>query len=424
MIFNYGKLNNSIDKIVKDENGNQYKLLETSSSKQDERNSYMLHPPVNPSIAKYFYENSAILFKCINALTEDITLGQITSEDKTIRTFWFNNQDELSYLCKDYLLFGYACGEILNDTETDKTVAIKQIPADTIKLIKENGSLYVKQNINGNHTTLMIHGEVYDETKVRKDVQGVCVWIGGDERYKYFSLPKWYSAKKQIATNIVIDDLNIENINDGNLLSGVLAISGGRQLAIDNEISFEDKLKRQFANVGTGLAVTYVENGNRDQELEMEYINLTNDNYNYIKTIYDDNEQSILECWFIPKIRLLNNDGKESMNSNKSEILWKIYIRSINNIQRNLLAPIHRFNRFYLKTKNKLNIALPTFEDESAIIINNVEKLMNLGLMNRKQAIEYINKQNIDLRLEVNEDYTNTAYMLNPNNSFGNNYEE
>lgn len=403
MNFNYGRLNKAVDKIVIDENNNQYKMIESSTKKQDEGENYILYPPVNPSTAKYFYQNSPILFKCINALTEDITLGQVSSENIGIRDFWFNNQDELSYLCKDYLLFGYACGEILCDETKNKAVSVKQIPADTVRLIEENGSVYVQQHINGNLTTLTIHGEIYDPETIRKDVEGNCIWIGGDERYKYFSIPKWYSARNQIATNIVISDLNIDNIQNGNLLTGVLAISGGRQISIDDEMSFEDKLKKQFENVGIGLAVSYVENANRDQPINMDYINLTNNNYTYIRTTYEDNEQSILECWFMPKIRLLNNTEKESMNSNKSEVLWNIYLRSCDNIQREFLSPIHRFNRYYFKTHEKLNVALPTFENQTTVVLDNVRNLMDMGLMSRKEAIEYINQQNLDFKLSIED---------------------
>ena len=245
--------------------------------------------------------------------------------------------------------------------------------------------------------------EIYDPETMRKDVEGNCIWIGGDERYKYFSIPKWYSARNQIATNIVISDLNIDNIQNGNLLTGVLAISGGRQISIDDEMSFEDKLKKQFENVGIGLAVSYVENANRDQPINMDYINLTNNNYTYIRTTYEDNEQSILECWFMPKIRLLNNTDKESMNSNKSEVLWNIYLRSCNNMQREFLSPIHRFNRYYFKSHEKLNVALPTFENQTTVVLDNVRNLMDMGLMSRKEAIEYINQQNLDFKLWIED---------------------
>lgn len=412
MIFNYGILNKAVKDIVKDENDNQYKLITTNVEKIDEGSNYILYPPINPSTAKYFYQNSPILYKCIHALVEDIILGEISCKDKNIEKFWKNNQDELFYLCIDYILFGYACGEVLEDKEKGKTIAIKQIPADTVRLIRENDSCYVKQTINGNSVILTISGEVYDERVMRKDVVGNCIWLGGDERYAHFSLPRWYSSRNQIASNIVISDLNIDNIQNGNLLSGVLAISGGRQLPFDDNITFEEKLKEQFGNVGTGLAVCYVENGNRDHELDMKYINLTNNNYTYIKTIYDDNEQSILECFFMPKIRLLNNEGKESMNSNKSEVLWKIYLRSCYNIQNNFLDFMKTFNKLYFGKYIKIDIALPTFEDETTIVIQNVEKLMNLGLMNRKQAIDYINQQNSDFKLEYDESLMNKSYDI------------
>ena len=256
MIFNYGILNKAIEDIVKDENDNQYKLIKSNVEKIDEGSNYILYPPINPSTAKYFYQNSPILYKCIHALVEDIILGEISCKDKNIEKFWKNNQDELFYLCIDYILFGYACGEVLEDKEKGKIIAIKQIPADTVILIRENDSCYVKQIINGNSVILTISGEVYDEKVMRKDVVGNCIWLGGDERYAHFCLPRWYSSRNQIASNIVINDLNIDNIQNGNLLSGVLAISGGRQLPFDDNITFEDILKSVFDNYALVMNAT------------------------------------------------------------------------------------------------------------------------------------------------------------------------
>lgn len=411
MKFNYKRLNKAVDEIVINENNKQYKLLRTNLHKADEGRNYLLHPPINTSTAKYFYQNNAILYKCIRALMEDIVLGEMSSDNNELLNFWKNNQDELGYLCIDYLLFGFACGEILKNNK-GKVIAIKQAPADTVKLIEENGSIYVQQWINGNSSTLTVHGEIYDENKMRKDIKGNCIWIGGDERFKHFSLPRWYPARNQLATNILINDLNIDNIQNGNLMSGILVVNGGRQLPFNDGTTFEDHLKKQFNNVGTGLAVSYIENGNRDSPLNMQYINLTNNNSESIKKIYEDNEQDVLECFFMPKIRLLNNEGKESMNSNKSEILWGIYLRSCANIQKDFLSFLNSFNSFFFNTKSELNIALPTFEDNTKAVIENVEKLMNMGLMNQEQAIEYINKNNSDFNLVFDENYMNKSYSI------------
>ena len=135
----------------------------------------------------------------------------------------------------------------------------------------------------------------------------------------------------------------------------------------------------------------------------MEYINLSNNNWDYLKNIYDTNEQDVLECFFIPNERLLNNESKESMNSNKSQILWNIYLRSIQNIQKDFLHFMKQFNKFYFKTDEEINIALPTFEDATSLVIANVKELLNLGLMSKNEAIEYINKQNIDIQLSPQE---------------------
>ena len=399
MKFSYGVKNRTINKIIRDNNNNNYELLTSSMKKLDESQNAILFPPINVNVAKYFYENSPILYKCIHAIAEDTTLGEVSSDDEKLSHFWEKNQDELFYMMLDYLLFGYACAEIITNKKGEVKL-LKQIPSYTVHLIKEDDCYYAHQVINSNNVKLQLHGEIYP---AEDEADGLCLWIGGDERYEKFSLPRWKSCMNQLASNILVNELNISNVQGGNLLSGVLAVSGGKQFQLEGEASFEDKLKEQFASVGTGLAVSYIENANRDQEIKMEYINLSNNNWDYLKNIYDTNEQDVLECFFIPKERLLNNESKESMNSNKSQILWNIYLRSIQNIQKDFLHFMKQFNKFYFKTDEEINIALPTFEDATSLVIANVKELLNLGLMSKNEAIEYINKQNIDIQLSPQE---------------------
>ena len=135
-------------------------------------------------------------------------------------------------------------------------------------------------------------------------------------------------------------------------------------------------------------------------------ISLNNNNYDYLKTKYDDNEKSIFESFFMPKERLLNNETKESMNSNKSSVLWDIYLRSLKNLQSIILFNITDINQYFLESKEEVNISLPTFEDQTTTVIDNVIKLLDKGLMSRNEAINYINSQNIDFQLEPVNDYT------------------
>ena len=74
------------------------------------------------------------------------------------------------------------------------------------------------------------------------------------------------------------------------------------------------------------------------------------------------------------------------------------------------------FNKLYFGKYVEINIALPTFEDETTTVIQNVEKLMNLGLMNKKQAIEYINQQNSDFKLEYDESLMSQSYDITNTN--------
>ena len=45
------------------------------------------------------------------------------------------------------------------------------------------------------------------------------------------------------------------------------------------------------------------------------------------------------------------------------------------------------------------DLSLPTFENQTSSVLENVKILMEMGLMNRKEAVKYINQQNIDFNL-------------------------
>jgi hypothetical protein len=402
--------NDAVNKIVTDLTDRTYEWLNKETVKDDELKGSILRSPINPRMSRYLYLNSNVLNKCIRAISEDIMLGEISCADSTVMNFWVQNQNELFMLCKDYLVYGYGVAELIFNNEHE-LISIRQAPAESFSVYTIDDSKYAKQDLNSNHKMYQIHGEIYAEV-TNVDTKGTVLWIGGDELYEMFSVPQWYASKTELLMNIVLTDLDINNFQKGNLVSGMLAISGGRQLSIPGEDSFEES---QFQQVGTGLAISYIENANPDQAIDMEYINLSNNNYEYMKDKYEANEQSILESFFIPKERLLNNESKESMNSNKSNVLWSIYLRSSKNLQSKLLHYVNEINNFYLDCSERIDISLPTFEDNTQIVIQNVTSLLQLGLMSQKEAVEYLNN-NLDIELsDVDSVFgeSKSPYMFN-----------
>src|SRR5574344_1072314 len=109
--------NRTVKEFVTDIHNEQYELLRKSTSKRDEHRGSMIMSPVPTSLCKFLYLNSTILNKCIRAIAEDTILGQVSCDDETVSRFWKNNQKQLYYLMKDYILYGYSVGELLFHTE-------------------------------------------------------------------------------------------------------------------------------------------------------------------------------------------------------------------------------------------------------------------------------------------------------------------
>ena len=107
--------------------------------KEDERIGTIIHPPVPERLSSYFYLHNTTLNKCIRALAEDITLGEVTCKDDGIVGFWNNNQQELKRLTQQWLVYGYAAAELIYKPEKQgELLCIRQIPSDTIHLEKHN----------------------------------------------------------------------------------------------------------------------------------------------------------------------------------------------------------------------------------------------------------------------------------------------
>ena len=387
-----------MDKVIQSFRDKSYKLLEVKTKKQDERFSHIYPPLFEANNVRYLYLNSDILQKCINIIASDISLGEIICDNKDIEQFWRDNQRELFFIGLDYYTYGYSPVELLF-SDKKELKAIKQIPAYTTHLVRNNQALYVQQNVNASHITLQKYNEIYPKND-QINTQGIAYWIGQDHIWRYFTTPVWWGARDKIEMNNAIERLDIDNIESGNLISGILAISGMRQILPPNEKSFEERLQEQFGNAGSGLAVAYIENSNTEMPLNFEYIKLSQENWDYLGDKYATNEQKILESFQIPIERLLNNQNKQSMNVNKADTIWQIYTKALANYQHFLISFMKEINKSFFDYNGEIAISLPTFTNETSEIINHTEKLLNLGLMSKNQAIQYLNSKNLDFRLD------------------------
>lgn len=368
-----------------------------------------LRPPVPLRDCKYVFDNSSYVAKCCRVLAKDIILNQLSlindtgdsSLDDIVASIQDNLEEniiELYNLLIDYYYAGIGVCEYAYDTHT---FTLKQIPANTIKIIRVQvggGECYLlKQQIQTTVNYFKIMGEDYPENFTTFDNRplGECSILGGDNFYTFFSTPLWVQERDKIFTEIAISNRNYKTISNGNIATGVLNINLEPQLVkpveynsdgtISNQESREDTIYREISETESGIAVVFTES---NRPISFDFTKIENDNYDYLNSLQEKAEQATLNCYNIPLARLMINTEKESMNSNKTQSIWEIYTLDLRTEQSKIKEFIKELIMELYSIEVEVDIEVPIFSDRREIEINNLINEWNNGLLTLRQTIE------------------------------------
>ena len=421
MRINYEKIGNyTINKTqLKEELEKQTVKIDTAE------NSNALRPLVPVTVAKDLIYSNDILEKCIRTLAQDTILSEMKfmnldgeEAPDTITGFWnVENVYQLYLAVQEYYSYGFgACEIIYNDKNEPKKLA--QIPAESLYIKKEQYrneegevivSHYAMQQIGTQHIQMRLSH--FDYTEEDQELPN-CLWIGNGKTSDFYNIPYWIPAFNKVSANITLDELNAKKIEEGNLLSGILTVISpplkpvfndetGEYEEADGRKEIENALQEQMMNAGTGMMTLHLEQLTADLPLSIQYIPITEQNYDYLSKLADDCDESVLRCFSIPKIRLMIDDVKESMNSNKSDTIWEIYTKVLETEQIPFESIINGFNKKYLEYNGFVNITTPIFSDKREIEINNILNLFNSGLLTLGEAITQLKKYYTDITFDV-----------------------
>lgn len=373
-------------------------------------NSIELKPPISMNNCLFVFKNSAYVAKCSRVLAADIIYNDITITPDTddpddhlvnqvdqISDFLYNNIDELYNLAVDYY---YASWCAMEYTWDNTRFSLQQIPIHTCHVIrvKEQGEpLYLlKQQINSTVKYFKIMGEDYPDNfqSYGGEVLGYASLIGGDNIYKFFGLPRWIQNYEKILTEIAITEGDYKTISNGNISSGVLNINLEPQIAQPIEYdsegkpipqeSREDVISQELQSANGGTAVFFTES---NRPLNMDYVSLANQNQSYLTDLRTNCEDAILNDYNIPKVRLMINDEKESMNSNKTQSIWEIYTLNLKTEQRPFKLFIKELIYELYSIPVNVDIATPIFTDRRETETKLLIDIWNAGALTLKQFI-------------------------------------
>jgi len=390
--------------------------------KDDTNKGVYINPYIPVAICDNLIFQNVYLSKCITTFAEDMIYNDInikTSNGEEVEVediilFWEDNQEQLCDVVKDHLSYGFGGAEILFDEDTGKPAELKEISADTLNIKKERRYnpdtgdydyyYYACHKINGEETLLRLYD--HDYPPVDDDLH-ICLWLGGGRKSDYFSYPVWLECFNHVSASVSLDLLDAQKLADGNLISGILVIR--RPPSSPNEEDVQDTLEEKMENKGSGIFTLELTTLNPNIPLEVDYIQISESNYDYLEKLAEKSDIKILANFKMPKARLLIDDTTESMNSNKTNTLYKIYSLELNNSQRPIEKDMRKFNKKYFKNNDKVEIVTPVFIDEKDIETDTTIKSFNNGLITFGQAIKKLQSIYPEYN-EIDIDFDNPIY--------------
>ena len=389
--------------------------LAPKTQKEDGHYKWRIDPFIPVTIAESLILQNNKLDKSIRILAQDVILNDfsfLTIEESEIEEevmdFWKNNINELYKQIQEFYSYGYGVSEIIFSKKTGLPKKLYQIPAKSVFIHEEiskdeNGesisSYYAIQQVVGKEDVKMRLSR-YNYTEDDDDLP-ICFWLGGGKTSEFYDVPYWLPAFNSISAKVSLDELNAKKINEGNLLSGILTVV--RPPVTKKDETVEDTLEKQMHDAGTGIMTLELQSFNTEIPFNVQYIPISEQNYDYLSRLAEQCDDDVLACFSIPKIRMMNASEKESMNSNKSDVIYEVYTKSLENEQMPFEIQVDKFNRKYFNYDAKCNIETPIFSDKKEIEVDLILRLFNNGITTLGETIKAISVLYPHLELEYDD---------------------
>jgi len=398
----------------------QYRVMKADIENEFIRNSVKedkiagtgyLQPTVSPLLTEYILENTSKVNVCCDVLSEDVCLQEYLFkpfveeiDTSLLERFWNKyNKYQLKLASYEYYSYGYGCLEVVMDNKGIPQ-RLEQFPSKTARIKKNKNSkgediFYAVQLTTAVQSQeirfrLFDYLDKYD--KEDNDLP-VCLWIGGDNRNQFYSTPSWFSEHSKLLGKINLDLLNADNFNEGNQIGGILTFIGSPQRPNEEGLTPQQILQKQIRDAGTGNLVVYMESMDAEIPLSVDYIKISNDNWDYLQEYSKTVDNDTLACYRVPKTRLMDNAETESMNSHKSDSIWEIYTISLNYRQLPFEMLIRQFNKIMFNIDAEVEMNTPIFTDKKDTDLQNTVELFKNGLLTLGQAISRLESLLVDV---------------------------
>lgn len=363
--------------------------------------------PIKAVTAELYFDNNEAIANVVEIKQEDLIKTNYihieTAEEVNPDTVEFyenilnSNKKDYGLIIADHALFGAGCGEILVIDEN--TIHVDHIPQTLLEvaLVKHKSEgvelEYPLVEVKDYNNKIIGYNKLFhyfypeDFPTAYKNLElGYCLWYGGGQFNDFYDKPFYLQLTQDILSQISIKTADTKTFNTGNQTNGIVYINKSGVQSIKTNPAFNDleynpetlpdddeepttstnlpanieTLKTEIQKVGFGNAFFYEET---DDPMDMNYINLTNNNQDYVIKKLQSYKDEVYRRAKIPKERLMDSSVKESMNSQKTVAIWTIYLNSVNSNQQGFEQLLSDFLFFVYEADLQVSIDIPEFEE-------------------------------------------------------------
>lgn len=381
------------------------KITRPLTSKKDSNRTDILYPLFDIQECKYVVDKYPTLSAIIRVLSVDTCyneyvfakLNDTSYNNDELQSFWKENKSELKKAEEDHLGYGYGGAEILFNEKTSLPSKLRQIPAETltIKQVKYENDVYhfARYVYDDMEKFFCITRENYDGLPDELNIgQGWVMWLGGGNESRWYDKPIWHSAYNDLLTAIRKKELDYNTISNDNIPKSVLFIEAPPDNPADGEMGVFDSLKKQFTDSKGGIAISYLETPMDSDILKTEYIKIQDDNFDYLNELIKQTDNSLLSLYRVPTIRLMIDNNKESLNSNKSQTVYEIYTLDLESYQYPIEEEIDIVTHLFYEKDIYCEIKTPIFVDNKHVQAQTILEFYDVGILELGDTLKMVRR--------------------------------
>lgn len=386
--------------------------------------------PLSSRECELFFDNNEALANVVDIKQNDLVRTNYIHIDSELspdivefyEKILNDNKKDFALVIADHTLFGAGAGEIL--VVDENTVKIDHVPQRLLELVlvKDNeGTEYPLVEVRDYTQKVVGYNKLFSFfypdnfiTEWKNFDLGYMFWYGGGQFNDFYDKPFYLQLIQDILSQMSVKELDTKTFNSGNQLSGIVYINKSGVQSINTNDVFKDvefdpenlpeedpdsvtstvlpanveTLRTEINRAGFGNAFFYEET---DDPMEIGYVNLTNNNQDYVIKKLESYKTEVYRRAKIPKERLMDSSIKESMNSQKTVAIWTIYLNSLNSAQQDFEQLINDYLFFVYDQILNVSIDVPEFEEFKIARAQLAKELFNNAGITHENYVKQLN---------------------------------